>query len=103
MWKFLWPSGTSDTLAEIGQFYLDLGYLTQSLQAHSRTLDLGISKELKVGSKKMPGDSNKLPHVVSKYIKVHSCTLPGTCFWFLQETYYKSEEQTFIAHRHYSL
>ena len=52
MWKFIWPSGTSDTLAEIGQVYLDLGYLTQSLQAHGRALNLAISKKLKVNNMK---------------------------------------------------
>ena len=57
-YKIFWNlfSDTSDTvrLTELGKIYLELGYLTKSLQVHSRALD--IAKEL---------DSDKAKHQVN--------------------------------------
>jgi len=41
LWNVLWClSDAPDYLVEVGKVYLDLGYLTQSLQAHTRNRDL---------------------------------------------------------------
>ena len=48
-------------LIELGKIYLDLGYLTKSLQVHSRALD--IAKE---------SDSGKAAHQVNLRESVHS-------------------------------